>query len=179
MTSNTIDAIYIFDHTKLAITPIQAKPLTNTPPSQPILEHIYRNRPPSPGTLLRHYLAHPAPRSSLIYTHETSPPTLIFSIIHSHLLFLVPSNTEVEPLFVLEFLHRLCDILEDFLGSPLLASKIQSSYDVVAQVLGEVCDAGVVCNTEPNALRDVVDMPGWMEKLFAGAGYVSFPLPPG
>lgn len=82
-------------------------------------------------------------------------------------------------MFVLEFLHRLCDILEDFLGSPLLASKIQSSYDVVAQVLGEVCDAGVVCNTEPNALRDVVDMPGWMEKLFAGAGYVSFPLPPG
>ena len=73
---------------------------------------------------------------------------------------------------MLEFLHRLCDILEDFLGSPLLASKIQSSYDVIAQVLGEVCDAGVVCNTEPNALRDVVGMPGWMDKLFSGVGYV-------
>ena len=105
-----------------------------------------------------------------MYLQDTSPPTLLFSIIHANLLFLVPSSQEVEPLFVLEFLHRLCDVLEEFLGAPLLASKIESSYDVVAQLLSEMCDAGCISTTEPNALRDVVEMPGWMEKLLSGVG---------
>lgn len=90
--------------------------------------------------------------------------------MHANLLFLIPASRETEPLFVLEFLHRLVDVLEEFLGTPLLASKIEGSYDVVAQLLGEMCDAGSVCNTEPNALRDVVNMPGWMDKLLGGVG---------
>lgn len=71
---------------------------------------------------------------------------------------------------MLEFLHRVADALEDFLGSPLLASKIESSYDVVAQLLNEMCDGGLVSNTEPNALRDVVEAPSWMGKLLGGVG---------
>jgi AP-3 complex subunit mu len=71
---------------------------------------------------------------------------------------------------VLEFLHRLVDVLEDFLGAPLLASKVEGSYDIVAQLLGEMCDAGSVCNTEPNALRDVVDVPKWVDRLLGGVG---------
>ena len=82
----------------------------------------------------------------------------------------MPSSTEIDPLFVLEFLHRLCDVLEEFLGPPLLASKIEGSYDVVAQLLGEMCDAGNICNTEPNALRDVVNVPGWVDKFLEGVG---------
>ena len=77
---------------------------------------------------------------------------------------------DTEPLFVLEFLHRAIDVLEEFVGSPLLASRIESTYDVVAQLLGEMCDAGVVCNTEPNALRDDVEVTGWMGKLLGGVG---------
>ncbi|KAL8928484.1 MAG: hypothetical protein Q9208_001718 [Pyrenodesmia sp. 3 TL-2023] len=77
---------------------------------------------------------------------------------------------DVEPLFILEFLHRIIDVFEEFIGGPLLASRIESSYDVVAQLLGEMCDAGCVCNTEPNALRDDVDIPGWMDKLLGGVG---------
>ena len=41
---------------------------------------------------------------------------------------------------------------------------------MVAQLLGEMCDAGSVCNTEPNALRDDVEIPGWMGKLLGGVG---------
>lgn len=106
----------------------------------------------------------------MIYLSNTNPATTVFSLVHTNLLFLVPASTETEPLFVLEFLHRLIDVLEEFLGAPLLANKIESSYDVVAQLLGEMCDAGSVCNTEPNALRDVVNMPGWMDKLLGGVG---------
>ena len=70
----------------------------------------------------------------------------------------------------LEFLHRVADALEEFLGAPLLATRIEGSYDVVAQVLGEMCDAGMVGSTEANALRDVVETPTWMGKLLGGVG---------
>lgn len=73
-------------------------------------------------------------------------------------------------MFVLEFLRRVIDVLEEFIGTPLIASKIEGAYEVVAQLLGEVCDAGIVCNTEPNALRDDVDTPGLLGKLFSGVG---------
>jgi len=86
------------------------------------------------------------------------------------MLFVSPVSRENEPLFVLEFLHRVIDVFEEFLGGPLLASKIQGSYDVVAQLLGEMCDTGSVCNTEPNALRDDVDVSGFLGKLLGGVG---------
>ncbi|KAK2784902.1 hypothetical protein FQN52_006542 [Onygenales sp. PD_12] len=151
--NSAIEALYIFDE-------------LNTP----ILEHIYRGRPPAASALLPLFLAHPAPRPSLLYLPTTSPPVSVFSITHSNLLFLVPSSTESEPLLVLEFLHRVIDVLEEFVGAPLLAGKIQSNYDVVAQLLNEMCDGGIVCNTEPNALQETVEIPGWMDKLLGNVG---------
>ncbi|PGH20769.1 hypothetical protein AJ80_03530 [Polytolypa hystricis UAMH7299] len=151
--SSAIEALYIYDELNI-----------------PILEHTYRGRPPPADALLSLFLSHPAPRPSLLYLTSATPPVSVFSITHSNLLFLVPSSTENEPLLVLEFLHRVIDVLEDFVGAPLLAAKIQSSYDVVAQLLIEMCDGGVVCNTEPNALRETVDVPGWMGKLLGGVG---------
>ena len=64
----------------------------------------------------------------------------------------------------------MADAFEDFLGSPLLSSKIEASYDVVAQLLFELCDGGMVATTEPNALRDVVEAPSLMGKLLGGVG---------
>lgn len=94
----------------------------------------------------------------------------VFSIVHANLLFLAPSDVDSDPLLVLEFLHRVVDVLEEFIGAPLLSSKLQANYDVVAQLLTEMCDAGIVCNTEPNALQEVVEVPGWMDKLLGGVG---------
>lgn len=79
-------------------------------------------------------------------------------------------------MLVLEFLHRVADALEDFLGTPLIASKIEGAYDVVAQLLGEMCDAGMVDKTEPNALRDVVEAPSRMDKFLAGVGLPAGPM---
>lgn len=59
----------------------------------------------------------------------------------------------------------MVDVLEDFLGGPVLPHKIESNYDVVAQLLTEMCDAGTVGTTEPNALRDLVEVEGLMGKL--------------
>lgn len=135
-----------------------------------VLEHTFTSRPLPASTLLKLYLAHPTPRPSLQYLPSINPPTILFSIIQDGLLFLAPSSAEVQPLLVFEFLHRVADALEEFLGSPLLASRIESHYDVIAQVLAEMCDAGMLAQTEANALRDVVETPSMMDKLFAGIG---------
>lgn len=108
-----------------------------------------------------------------MYLATTTPPVILFSIIQDRMLFLSPSSAEIEPLLVIEFLQRVADALEDFLGAPLLPSKIDASFDVVAQIVGEMCDAGVVCNTEPNALREVVEAPTWVGSLLGGFGLPS------
>ncbi|KAF2249232.1 hypothetical protein BU26DRAFT_427019 [Trematosphaeria pertusa] len=153
---SAIEALYIFDE-------------HNTP----LLEHTYTGRPPPGSTVLPLYLSHPSPRPSLIYLPNTNPATLLYSIIQDQLLFLCPCSSDTEPLQVLEFLHRVADALEDFLGSPLLASRIESNYDVVAQLLSEMVDGGVISCTEPNALKDVVEAPSFMKNLLGGVGLPS------
>lgn len=133
--------------------------------NSPILSHTYTSRPLSASHLLPLYLSHPKPRPNLVFLPNTNPPTLVFSLAHANLLFLLTTSSEVEPLLVLEFLHRVIDALEEFLGAPLISHKIEASYDVVAQLLTEMCDAGMVATTEPNALRDTVEVEGWMGKL--------------
>jgi AP-3 complex subunit mu len=151
---SAIDALYIFDRF--------------APTATIILQHEWRSRPStSPASLLTHYNALPSPRPSLIYIPTTSPPTLLFNLEHSNLLLLSPATSEIEPLLVLEFLHRVVDVLEDYLGSPLMASKIESNYDIVAQLLNEMADDGFPFITEPNALRDVVLPPSLIGKLFS------------
>lgn len=174
-----VEALYIFDeHKYIHSSRTPHKSSSNRPArSKPILEHVYTGRPPSASTVLPLYLAHPAPRPSLLQLPSTSPPVLVFSIIQDGLLFLSTSSGEIEPLLVIEFLHRVADALEDFLGAPLLASKVDASYDVVAQIVGEMCDAGMVCNTEPNALREVVEAPTWVGNLLGGFGLPSYATP--
>ena len=126
-----------------------------------MLEHVYTGRPPAASTLLSAYLARQAPRPALIHLPSTNPPSLLFSLAQDRLLFLCSTSTDTEPLLVLEFLHRVADALEEFLGSPLLSSRIEANYDVVAQIVGEICDAGAINTTEPNALREVVETETW------------------
>ncbi|KAF2773772.1 clathrin adaptor, mu subunit [Teratosphaeria nubilosa] len=151
---SVIEALYIFDeHNNL------------------ILSHTYISRPPPPSVLLPLYLQHASPRPSLIYLPSLNPPTLLYSVIQDNILFISPCSQDVEPLLVLEFLHRTADSLQEFLGSPLLASKITGNYDIVAQIVAEMADAGVPCQSEPNALRDVVETgPGVLNNLLGKVG---------
>ncbi|KAH8701909.1 putative AP-3 adaptor complex subunit MU [Talaromyces proteolyticus] len=151
--SGAIKALYIYDEY-----------------NAPVLEHAYRSRLPSASSLIRLFLAHPAPRPSLIYLPEASPPVTVFSIVHSNLLFLSPSDVDTEPLLVLEFMRRVVDVLEEFVGAPLLSTKLQMNYDVVAQLLTEMCDAGLVSSTEINTLQENVETPSWMNKFLSGVG---------
>ncbi|KAF9690795.1 hypothetical protein EKO04_011183 [Ascochyta lentis] len=141
--------------------------------NNPLLEHTYNGRPPSSSTLLPLYLAHPAPRPSLVYLASTNPATLLYSLVQDQLLFLAPCSSDTAPLQVLEFLHRVADVLQDYLGAPLLATTIESNYHVVAQLLNEMVDGGIISCTEPNALRDLVDAPSLIKSLLGGVGLPS------
>ncbi|KAI0424081.1 Adaptor complexes medium subunit family-domain-containing protein [Xylaria sp. FL1042] len=156
--NSVIEALHIYDEHKRAI-----------------LSHTYTSRPLSATHLLPLYLEYPAPRPNLIYLSNTNPPTLVFSLDHANLLYLATASSDIEPLLVLEFLHRVIDALEEFLGAPILAHKIEANYDVVAQILTEMCDAGTISTTEPNALRDVVEVEGLLGKLL---GSISLPTKP-
>ncbi|KAI0472949.1 Mu homology domain-containing protein [Xylariaceae sp. FL0804] len=140
-----------------------------------ILSHTYTSRPISASHLLPLYLEHPPPRPNVLYLPNTNPPTLVFSLTHANILYLATASSEIEPLLVLEFLHRVIDAFEEFLGAPVLAHKIEANYDVVAQLLTEMCDAGAVSTTEPNALRDMVEVEGLLGKLL---GSISLPGKP-
>lgn len=139
-----------------------------------LFDHVYTNRPPPPSTVLPLYLQHAAPRPSIIYLTSTNPPSILFSVIQDNLLLLSPASSDIEPLLVLEFLHRVADALEEFLGSPLIATKLSANYDIVGQVVAEMADAGVVCQGEANALRDVVETgPGVLKNLLGNVGIPS------
>ena len=97
--------------------------------------------------------------------------------MQDQLTFLTSCHRDVEPLLVIEFLHRVFDVLEDFLGAPLLASRIEGSYDVVAQLLNELCDQGVIDKTEPNALRDLIEAPSFIKNLLGGVGLPGYEIP--
>lgn len=65
----------------------------------------------------------------------------------------------------------MADALEEFLGSPLIATRLTANYDIVGQIVAEMADGGVVCQGEANALRDVVETgPGVLKNLLGGVG---------
>lgn len=145
-----IDALYIFDSFS----------------TTPLIQYEWRRVSTSPDVLISSYNSSVSPRSSLIYVATTSPPTLLFNITHNNLIFMTPVTSEAEPLLVLEFLHKVVDVLEDYFSAPLLPSKIEANYEVVVQLLAEMCDDGYPFTTEPNALRDLVVPPSLMGKIF-------------
>lgn len=144
-----------------------------------VLEHVYAGRPPSAQTLISGFTSRPSPRPSILHLADLAPPTTAYSISHSALLLIAVSGKDAQSLAILDFLLRLVDVFEDFLGSPLLANKIEDNYEIVAQLLAEMCDGGIVCNTEPNALRESVEVSSGLGKLFSHVGlprYVLFRL---
>ena len=156
--SVTIEALFILDK------------------SNCVLEHTYTARSPSAADLASRLEDHRSPRSPVIHLQDLIPPTIVISVQHNNLDFICTSSRDVQSFAILEFLYRLIDVFEDFLGSPLLASKIEENYEIVAQLLNEMCDGGVVCNTEGNALREQVEMSSALGKLFTQVGLPG-PLP--
>lgn len=80
-----------------------------------------------------------------------------------HIQAVLPS--EVSPLMILEFLHRVADIFVDYFGSPADESAVKDNFSTVYQLLEEMVDYGWPLTTEPNALKQMIRPPSVMAKL--------------
>jgi hypothetical protein len=89
----------------------------------------------------------------------------LFSILRDGLSYLAITHSEVSPLLILEFLHRVADIFVQYFGSPADESAIKDNFSTVYQLLEETLDNGWPLTTEPNALQAVIRPPTVMGKV--------------
>ena len=66
--------------------------------------------------------------------------------------------TEVPPLFVIEFLHRVADTFEDYFND-ITETTIKDNYVVVYELLDEMLDNGFPLATESNILKELIKPP--------------------
>lgn len=79
---------------------------------------------------------------------------LFFSINRNNIDLVAVTMTEVPPLFVVEFLHRVVDTLNDYFGD-CSESIVKENCVVVYELLDEMLDNGFPLATESNILKEV------------------------
>lgn len=96
--------------------------------------------------------------------------------------FLVASTTgETPPLLIIEFLHRVFEIFEEYFGS-VDEVTIKENFSTVYQLLEEMMDFGYPLTTEPNALKSMIQPPTTISRITKatlGGSNVSDILPDG
>lgn len=71
---------------------------------------------------------------------------------------------ETQPLFVIEFLHRVVDTFEDYFGE-CTETVIKDNYVVVYELLDEMLDNGFPLATESNILKELIRPPNILRTI--------------
>ena len=111
----------------------------------------------------------------------SSPHHFLISIYRHKLYFVSVVKEEVSPLAVIEFLHRVVDIFEDYFGD-CTESLIKENYVVVYELLDEMLDNGFPLATESNVLKELIKPPNILRAIantMTGRTNVSSTLPTG
>merc|ERR1711871_186596 len=93
-------------------------------------------------------------------------------LIHAYrfeLFFLCVAQTEVPPLLVLEFIHRICDVLQDYLGE-VSEEVVKENLVLLYQLLDEMMDNGFPLTTEPNILKSMILPPTTLGRMVNAVG---------
>ncbi|XP_075226967.1 AP-3 complex subunit carmine isoform X2 [Lycorma delicatula] len=118
---------------------------------------------------------------------EDMPPVIatphhyLISIHRCCMFFVAVCMTEVPPLFVIEFLHRVVDTFDDYF-SECTESIIKENYVVVYELLDEMLDNGFPLATESNVLKELIKPPNILRTIantVTGKSNVSSTLPSG
>ncbi|TPX33992.1 hypothetical protein SmJEL517_g03227 [Synchytrium microbalum] len=88
----------------------------------------------------------------------------LLHIWRNDLFFLAVVAHEVPPLSVLEFLHRMVDILVDYFGG-VSEPLIKENFVIVYELLEEMVDYGTPHVTEPNILKDLIPPPSLLSSV--------------
>ncbi|ORX59464.1 clathrin adaptor, mu subunit [Hesseltinella vesiculosa] len=120
-----------------------------------------------PGTLERSDISS---NQEAFFTKEDVPPVLesnkywLLNVLRDDLTWLCPVEKEVDPMLVFEFIHRIIDVVTDYLGDVSEAS-IRENFVTVYQLLEEMMDYGYPLTTEPNALKEIIMPPTIINKV--------------
>lgn len=110
-----------------------------------------------------------------------TPHHYLISIYRCNIFFVAVCMTEVPPLFVVEFLHRVVDTFEDYF-TECSESSIKDNYVVVYELLDEMLDNGFPLATEANILKEMIKPPNILRTVVnsvTGKSNVSEVLPTG
>ncbi|XP_069774160.1 AP-3 complex subunit mu-2 isoform X2 [Narcine bancroftii] len=87
-----------------------------------------------------------------------TPHHFLISVFRHRIFFVAVIQSEVPPLFVIEFLHRVVDTLQEYFGS-CSEVVIKDNVVVVYEVLEEMLDNGFPLATESNILKELIRPP--------------------
>lgn len=110
-----------------------------------------------------------------------TPHHYLISIRRGGVSLVAVCMTEVAPLFVIEFLHRVVDTFDDYF-SECTESIIKENYVVVYELLDEMLDNGFPMATESNILKELIKPPNILRTIantVTGKSNVSGILPTG
>lgn len=111
----------------------------------------------------------------------STPHHYLISIYKNSMFFVAVCMTEVPPLFVIEFLHRVVETFDDYF-SECTESIIKENYVVVYELLDEMLDNGFPLATESNVLKELIKPPTILRTIansVTGKSNVSATLPTG
>uniref|UniRef100_T1J7Z7 MHD domain-containing protein n=1 Tax=Strigamia maritima TaxID=126957 RepID=T1J7Z7_STRMM len=110
-----------------------------------------------------------------------TPHHYLISIYRCQMFFVAVCMSEVPPLFVIEFLHRVVDTFEDYF-TECTETLIKEHYVVVYELLDEMLDNGFPLATESNILKELIKPPNILRTIantVTGRSNVSSTLPTG
>ncbi len=105
----------------------------------------------------------------------------LVSIYRSDTFLVATTTGETPPLLIIEFLHRVFEIFEEYFGS-VDEVTIKENFSTVYQLLEEMMDFGYPLTTEPNALKSMIQPPTTISRITKatlGGSNVSDILPDG
>ncbi|XAR73092.1 hypothetical protein NMG60_11006933 [Bertholletia excelsa] len=97
-----------------------------------------------------------------------SPTNYLFQIVHEGITFLACNQVEMPPLMGIEV---IADVLPDCLfwgggGGGLNEDLIKDNFVIVYELLDEMIDNGLPLMTEPNTMREVINPPNIVSKVW-------------
>lgn len=93
-----------------------------------------------------------------------TPHHYLISIRRGGVSYVAVCMTDIPPLFVIEFLHRVVDTFEDYF-SECTESIIKENYVVVYELLDEMLDNGFPMATESNILKELIKPPNILRTI--------------
>uniref|UniRef100_A0A3B4BG86 MHD domain-containing protein n=1 Tax=Periophthalmus magnuspinnatus TaxID=409849 RepID=A0A3B4BG86_9GOBI len=101
---------------------------------------------------------------------ENVPPVLqtphhyLISVYRGKIFLLSVIQSEVPPLFVIEFLHRVADTIQDYFGE-CSENVIKDNLVIVYELLEEMLDNGFPLATESNVLKEMIRPPNILRSV--------------